>query len=134
MEREKEQATHQKMQSTIAIGATLLGALFGRKLASATNVRGAGSAVRSMSRAGKEAGDIRRAEETLEALQQQLQELEANFQADCGALDSIIDPRTEPMETIALRPKKSDVDVRFCGLTWLPYWRSKTGAVDPAWE
>ncbi len=87
-----------------------------------------------MSRAGKEAGDIQRAEETLEALRQQLQELEANFQAECGDLDSIIDPRTEALDTIALRPKKSDIDVRFCGLTWLPYWRSMTGATDPAWE
>ena len=134
VEREKEQATQHKMQSTIAIGATLLGALFGRKLASATNVRGAGSAVRSMSRAGKEAGDIRRAEETLETLQQQLEELEAAFQADCAALDSIVDPRTELLETTALRPKKSNIDVRFCALTWLPYWRSQTGAMHPAWE
>jgi hypothetical protein len=134
VEREKEQATQHKMQSTIAIGATLLGALFGRKLASATNVRGAGSAVRSMSRAGKEAGDIRRAEETLETLQQQLEELEAAFQADCAALDSIVDPRTELLETTALRPKKSNIDVRFCALTWLPYWRSQAGAMHPAWE
>jgi hypothetical protein len=134
VEREREQAQQQKMQSTIAIGATLLGALFGRKLASASNVRGAGSAMRSISRAGKEAGDIRRAQESLEALRQQFEELEAGLRADCSAIESTVDSRTEELERIPLRPKKSSIDVRFCALTWLPYWRSKTGAADPAWE
>jgi hypothetical protein len=134
VEREKEQAKQQTMQSTISIGATLIGALFGRKLASATNVRGAGSAVRSISRARKESGDIERAEEDLDSLRQQLQDLEADFRADCEAMKSKIDPRTEELETERVRPKKSSIDVRFCAFTWLPYWRSKTGATDPAWE
>ncbi|MEX2303136.1 MAG: DUF87 domain-containing protein [Bryobacterales bacterium] len=134
VEREKEQAKQQTMQSTISIGATLIGALFGRKLASATNVRGAGSAVRSISRARKESGDIERAEEDLDSLRQQLQDLDADFRADCEGMESKIDPRTEELETERVRPKKSSIDVRFCAFTWFPYWRAKTGATDPAWE
>jgi hypothetical protein len=48
-------------------------------------------------------------------------------------MESKIDPRTEELETERVRPKKSSIDVRFCAFTWLPYWRSKTGATDPAW-
>jgi hypothetical protein len=134
VEREKEQAKQQKMQSTISIGSTLIGALFGRKLASARNVRGAGSAMRSMSRAGKEAADIERAEENLDVLRQQLEDLEADFRADCEKIQSKIDPRTEELETTRVRPKKSSIDVRFCAFTWLPYWRAKTGGTNAAWE
>jgi hypothetical protein len=112
----------------------LIGALFGRKLASARNVRGAGSAMRSMSRAGKEAADIERAEENLDVLKQQLEDLEADFRADCEEIQSKIDPRTEELETTRVRPKKSSIDVRFCAFTWLPYWRAKTGGINPAWE
>jgi hypothetical protein len=133
VEREKEQAQQQKMQSTIAIGATLIGALFGSKLASARNVRGVGSAARSMSRAGREAGDVRRAEENLDALRQQLEELEGDLRTDCAAVESAIDSRTEELERTSLRPKKSSIEVRFCALTWLPYWRMKTGGGEPAW-
>ncbi len=134
VEREKEQAQQQKLQSTISIGATLIGAFFGRKLASARNVRGAGSAMRSISRVGKETGDIHRAEENRDALRQQLEELEAEFQADRTSIESAVNSQAGELERIPLRPKKSDIDVRFCALTWLPYWRSKTGATDPAWE
>jgi hypothetical protein len=134
VEREKEQAQQQKFQSTIAIGTTLLGALFGRKLVSASNVRGAGSAMRTISRAGKESADIQRAEENVGSLRQQLEALETDFRADCQAIEATVDPRTEELEKTPIRPKKSNIEVRFCALTWLPYWRLKDGGKTPAWE
>ena len=79
VDKEKEQAHSSTLQSTLSTGATVLGPLFGRKLASATNVRRVGTAARSISRAGRERSDIARAEENLEALQQQLVDLQAEF-------------------------------------------------------
>jgi hypothetical protein len=87
-----------------------------------------------MTRAGKEAGDVRRAEETVDSLRQQLEELEAGLRADCDAIGSTVDSRVEDLERMPLQPKKSSIDVRFCALTWLPYWRTKAGASNPAWE
>jgi hypothetical protein len=49
-------------------------------------------------------------------------------------MKSKMDPSTEELETERVRPKKSSIDVRFCAFAWLPYWRSKAGATDPAWE
>ena len=134
VEREKGQAQQHRMQSTISIGATLIGAMFGRKLATATNVRGAGSAVRSMSRASKEKGDIRRAEESLGSLEEQMGQLEADFQADCDGVQSDLDVRSEELERLPIRAKKSNINVRSCVLTWLPYWRTQDGRQVPAWE
>jgi hypothetical protein len=48
--KEKEQAGSQTMQSAISIGASLVGALFGRKVLSATNAQRVGTAARSASR------------------------------------------------------------------------------------
>ena len=74
--KEKEQAGSQTMQSAISIGASLVGALFGRKVLSATNARRVGTAARSASRIGKERQDVGRAQENLEAARANLEEME----------------------------------------------------------
>ena len=118
--REQEQARSQQLQTAVSIGSTLLGALFGRKLMSSANVGRAGTAVRSMSRARKEAGDVQRAGETIEALEQQLAELQAEIEAETGRLTAALDPMAEPFESLVIRPKKTGIQVRFTGLVWAP--------------
>ena len=71
VEREKTQADQQKVQTAISFGATLLGALGGRKLNSSGNIGKATSTMRNASRIGKEGQDIARAEDTVEAIDQQ---------------------------------------------------------------
>jgi hypothetical protein len=46
-----------------------------------------------------------------------------------------LEARAEPdrLESVALKPKKSDVRVRVCALAWTPYWRDQAGALTPAW-
>ena len=66
VDREAQQAQSEKYNSAITVGTTLLGALFGRKTISAKTLGGAGSAAKSMSRARKEASDVRRSEEALD--------------------------------------------------------------------
>jgi hypothetical protein len=133
VEKEKEQAGSQTIQSALSIGSTLLGALFGRKVLSATNVRRAGTAVRGVSRIGKERSDVGRAEENVDALREQLEEINEELAAEISEIESQLDPQREVFETIAVKAKKTDVDVRFCALTWLPYWTAKAG-VQPAWR
>lgn len=133
VEREQEQARESKLQSSFSIGATVLGALLGRKVASARNVRRAGTAMRSLSRSRKEAGDVERARENLEAYRQELQDLEAEFSVAAAGIEERIDPRTEDLETVEIRPKKTDITVRLLSLAWLPYWRDVSGAVEPGW-
>jgi hypothetical protein len=133
VDKEKEQASSQTVQSVLSIGSTVLGALFGRKVLSATNVRRMGTAARGVGRAGKERSDVGRAEENLEALQQQLAGINEELEAEIAEIEAGIDPRTEVFETIAIKAKKTDIDVRFCALTWLPYWVSAGGA-EPAWR
>ena len=57
----------------ISIGSTILGALLGRKLTSASSVGRATTAARGASRAGRERGDIQRATDEMNAQQEKLQ-------------------------------------------------------------
>jgi len=134
VEREKEQSQQSKLQSTISIGATVLGAFLGRKVASTTNVRSAGTAMRSLSRSRKEAGDVDRAKENLEAYRQELEDMEEEFRGESSQVEERIDPRSEELESVEVRPKKTNITVRLLSLAWLPYWKDPSGASEPAWK
>ncbi len=133
-EKEAQEAQSAKMQGWLSVGASLLGAFMGNKVASATNVRRGASALSSFSRASKQAGDVGRVEETIEAIQAQLQELDAQFQAETQALQAQSDPMSERLETVSVKPKKKDINLRVIALAWTPQWRDERGALTNAWE
>jgi hypothetical protein len=129
--RESEQVTQRGMQVAISIGATILGGLLGRKTISATNIGRATTAARDAGRVLKERGDVTRAQETVAAVQQDLAALETEIQNEVTALEARAE--ADRLETVAIRPKKTDVRVRLCALGWTPYWRDAAGNVTPAW-
>jgi hypothetical protein len=133
VDREAEQAKQQKMQTAVSVGATLLSAFVGRKAVSYSSLGRATTAVRGASRIMKESQDIKRAQETVAAHQQRLQDLEASFKAETDELASKTDPLTEEMEKVTVRPAKKDISVRLTTLVWMPNWQSQDGTVTPAW-
>ncbi len=134
LERKQEQAKGQTMQAVISVGSGLLGALFGRKALSATNVRRVGTAVRSAGRVGAQKSQVGHAEENLEVRRAELEALEVELQEAIASAQASIDPLTEVFEEIAIRPQKSAIDVRLTALAWLPVWRRPSGERQPAWK
>jgi hypothetical protein len=125
VEKEKSQT-----QSYFSLGATLLGAFTGRK---GSTFRKISSAARQTSQAMKQSKDVDQATETVEVIQQQLAELEAQFKEETAVLEAKMDPQTEMFETVVLRPKKTDIAVQSVALAWAPYWQDSQGQVTPAW-
>jgi len=132
--RESEQVTQQGIQTAISIGATLLGALMGRKAVSTSTVGRATTAMRGAGRVLKERQDIGRAQENLAALQQQLADLEGEFKAEAEAATASRDPLTEALEPVTVRPTKQNISVRLVALAWAPWWKIGDGEPTPAWE
>ncbi len=132
-EREREQVTHQGLQTAVSVGATLLGAFLGRKAVSVSSLGRATTAARGVGRMLKERQDVGRAEETVEAVQQQLSDLEAEFRSEMAALETKTDPLAEPLETVSLKPKKTNISVRLIALAWAPQWQDPQGKTTPAW-
>jgi len=127
--REAEQAKGQKMQTAISFGATLLSSFLGRKRASLSTLGRATTAVRGVGRSMKESQDVDRAEENVSAISQNLAELEAEFQSETAALERSLDPQTEQLEKVSLKPTKANIAIKLVTLAWAPYWDDK-----PAWE
>ncbi len=134
VDRESSQASQQKLQTAVSMGATVLGALFGRKTLSASTLGKATTTARGMGRTMKESQDIERARESLAAAQQQKAELEAQVQADIDALSGAADPLGEALESVVLKPKRTAVTVQLVALAWAPVWKDAEGRLTPAYR
>ena len=116
--RESSQYDASKMESAISFGSTLLGALFGRKLGSRTNVGRASSAARSMGRASREREDVARARSELAAQKRNLLELESDLADKTQALQEDVGADHFEVEEVDLRFRKSDTSVQRFTLAW----------------
>lgn len=128
--KEEADLSQQRVSTAVSFGSTLMGALFGRKALSVSNVQRAGSTWKSASRAREEERQLERAREKLADLQEEARSLEAQFQAEVQALQERVDPVREPLEAVELRPRRTDVAVRLVGIGWAPV--GPTG--QPAWR
>ncbi len=121
--REKDQAKDASLQTAISMGSTVLGALFGRKVLSASNIGKAATAARGISRQAKQYGDVNRSKETVEAYRAQLAELEEQLQDEIDAITTKLETKAEDITAYELRPLKRDCVVRALSLAWEPIRR-----------
>jgi len=128
-----EQAKAAKMQTAISLGATLLGGLLGRKTVSVGNLGRATAAARGVARSMKESTDVARANETVEAVAEQLKELNAQLESEIAQMTAASDPAAEKLETIVLKPKKKDISIKLVALVWAPHITKAGGPPEPAW-
>lgn len=132
VEREKAQASQQKLSTALGFGATLLGAFMGRRAVSAGNIGRATSTLKSASKIGKEQQDVARAGESLESLRARHQDLEKQFNDEVAALQDSFDPASAVIEATRVAPRKSDITIGAVGLCWSPWKKSADGFVEPA--
>ena len=116
--RETSQYDHQKLQTAISFGSTLLGALFGRKLGSSRNVGRATTAARSAGRAAREREDIARAKKEVTRLKEQFAQLEQELEDKAEGLRELPSPADMSLEEVSVRPRKSDIEVTEMALAW----------------
>ncbi len=132
VEKEKTQAGQQKMQTAISFGAAILTALTGRKTLSMSTLGRAATTARGAGRTLKESQDVARAQENVQALQKQLDDLKALMEQEAAEIRAGINPLSEDMEKFEVRPKKTDISVSHVSLAWFPYWRNDRGGNIPA--
>ena len=132
-DREGEQSRGRKMQTVISFGATILAGIFGSKKLGTGTLGRATTTMRDVGRSIDEAGDVKRADRNVEDAKQKLADLETQLQAETDALTAKIDPKTEALEKILMRPRKSDITVDALGLVWMPYWKDAAGTLAPTW-
>jgi hypothetical protein len=133
-EREKAQLTQSRMQTAVNVGTSILGALFGRKAISATNIGRVGSAARSASKWGHESQDVARAEENIEVLQQRLADTQKQVEAEVAQLEATLDASTISLRSVDVPARKSDIAVGEVALVWTPWRKGADGFPAPAYD
>jgi hypothetical protein len=119
VDRETGQASQAKVQTMLSVGATVLGALLGRKTISASTLGRATTAARGVGRSMKESEDIKRADESAEAVRSQIKDLDAEVLAETKQIAARYEGDPE-IEHLALTPRRGQVNVRFVALGWMP--------------
>jgi hypothetical protein len=125
--RESGQARSATLATALSFGSTLLGAFLGRRVVSATNISKAATALKGVGRSVEQAQDVARAGETVDALKQQLTELDEQFQAEAASVAAETDAGNEPLERTELRLNKANIAVKLVALAWTPHRRDAAG-------
>jgi flagellar motility protein MotE (MotC chaperone) len=129
VEVQAEQARDQKLKTVVNIGSTLLGAFLGRKRLSSSRL---GTAVKGFGRQARESQDVERAKEDLAVLEEKYREMERELEQEIEELEERFDPLNEELETFAVKPRRTDVEVRRVALVWVPYRKTEEG-LEEAW-
>ena len=119
VEKEKQDVSNARMQTAISFGATVLSAVFGRKIGTGTIGRAATTA-RGMGRASKQGDDVSRAEENLMEYQDRFDELEREIDDEIDRITEKYDPLTEELTSVMLKPRKTDINIRTLSVAWVP--------------
>jgi hypothetical protein len=119
LDREQQQVGQQKLQTAVSIGATMLGALMGRRAVSMSTLGRATTAARGVSRSMKEGQDVERAQVRVQEAQAEIDALNADLQREIAALEGTANTNA-PLDVIEIKPKRGNVDVRLVALAWQP--------------
>ncbi|AMV16998.1 ATP-binding protein [Planctomyces sp. SH-PL14] len=134
VDQEKAQASNATTNAAVSFGTSILGALFGRKLVSSTNIGKAATSMRNASRASEQRADVGRAEENRNAIQADLESLQEELEAQIETIREANAVENLEITTLELKPRKSDTMVEGVSLLWLPYQVGKDGLAKPAFD
>ena len=133
VDKQKSQASQQTFSAAVSLGTSILGAVFGRKLTSTTNINKAASTIRTAGRVAGERQDVAQAEESATAVQQRIDDLNVQFEADSAALLEQASADRIDLEEINVSPRKTDVNVVQLSLCWTPWRLDAKDQAQQAW-
>jgi DNA repair exonuclease SbcCD ATPase subunit len=122
-DRESEQASGSKLDTALSVGTAVLGALLGRKRVSTTNVGRAGTAARRASNMRKQVGDVKRAQEKVAKIEQDIEDLKEQFEDDVAAMHDAYNAQTDELDDVIVRAQSSNIQIGSLRLGWRPAFR-----------
>ncbi|MEY4566278.1 MAG: hypothetical protein RLY14_1248 [Planctomycetota bacterium] len=134
VQQKEQEAKRVKMETFLNLGTSLLGAVLGNKLASRTNLSKAGTAAKSFGRQAQKQSDVARAEESLESIQKQYDELEQQFRSEVDEVESKVNSHNLELEAIEIPSRKTDIRLKRLALIWIPWQVDATGIATPLVE
>ncbi len=120
LEKQSALASQKKMDAAVSAGTAILGALFGRRRIGTTSFSRIGTAVRSTSRAMQSGEGIRQAQETLQSVKAQLDELQSELEKQAVKISDNYNMMEEKLEEVKIRAISGNITVHLVALAWEP--------------
>ena len=121
-----------KREEIISAGETIVGLLgiFGSKRST-----GLSKAARKRRMTSTALSDVRESEEEIERLEEELEELKEEMEEKIRDISVRWESVVDEVETYAIKPRRTDVQIHLVTLAWAPYWVSggTWGRMIPAW-
>ena len=129
LDRERSEVSGARAKTAMAIGSTVFGALMGRRLSRRTS-----SVITSARSTSRQKGQVRRAEQKVADLEAKMGDLNEELQAKVREIEEELDPMTDKLETVEIKPFKKNIRVEQIGIVWLPHLRDEAGSLRPLWS
>jgi hypothetical protein len=126
-------ARERQVGAAIDIGATVLGAIVGRRGSTAT-LRQARTAAKDISRMAGGAKTIESTQEALQSMQSQLHDLDREFRDELRQVEQKYNPSAETLEPVGFAPKQTNVSINAFVPVWAPYALLSDGGLRELWR
>jgi 3-keto-L-gulonate-6-phosphate decarboxylase len=107
------------MQVGVSVLGGLLGGLLGRKAGLGSLTRGS-AAISKATSAYKQHQDVSIADAKIADITAQIQTIQTELEAEIASISGAYDPAALALETVSIKPLKSDVKVDCVALLWMP--------------
>ncbi len=114
--KKEAEARARKQDALLSAGETVFNLFSGRR-------RSVSAAVNKVTRSSTVKHDIEAAEEQVEAVQADLQNLQAELKAQTEAITQNWEKALGRLEEIAIKPRRTDVEISLFALAWAPHWQ-----------
>ena len=117
-EKEKSDVTSRGIDAALSIGSAILGSFFGRSRTSATTISKTVSGVKNAHKVLTERNQAKQAEENLNEIEAQIQNLQEKFDEQISQLKQDLEDQMKDIKICALTPKKTDIYDEKISILW----------------
>ena len=116
--RKQADAEARKREALVSVGESVVGMFLGRR-----SMRAASTALSKHRQTTMKKLEVEEAEETVEVLHQDIKDMEAELKEETEAVRERWEGALESFEEVAVRPRRTDVQIELFALAWVPQWQ-----------
>jgi len=117
LEQDRTEYEGRKQEELLSAGESLLSMFLGRRRSTLIS-----SASRRRRLTAQAKADVKESEETIKALQQDINKLEQDRDRALEQIRQEWREAAQAIDQVAIRPRKSDIEVEMFGIAWMPFW------------
>ena len=118
LQKEEHDVSSKTTDTILDIGLAVIGAFFGRKAFSATNMRHGASAFKKAKGVLKEKNDVQNVEDLIADVNSDIEELHTDLQEEIQKIEDTLSIENYEITSLFIKPRRSDIVIKDIALLW----------------